>query len=414
MTAGVAGGTEYVAGKAPPSHADEATRVRLGASAATPPDVLQQLASDGSTVVRAALAMNPAAPPQANRVLAQDADERVRILLARKLANLAPGLPSDAQAALRDQAQETLTALVADEAVRVRAAIAEVVKDMPDAPRAVILRLAQDPSVMVSEPVIRLSPLLGTEDLLALLAGSPPPDTILAVCRRQGIDAAVSDAIAASADSAAIRALLANHSAQIREATLDALIARAVEHVEWHEPLVRRPALSTRSARALSEIVAAHLLEALAARSDLEPKLAEDMRARLAARLSTPGPVADDRVTEAALAQAQKMAGAGQVTEDKLLEAAERGDAPLVSALLAMAAGLPVSVVDRAATLRSGKGLVSLAWKAGFTMRCAAALQLTLARLSPDALLCSGPGGGFPLAVEEMRWQLEFLERMGR
>lgn len=389
---------------------DEATRVRLGASAATPPDVLRLLASDDSTMVRAALAMNPATPPQANRALARDADERVRTLLARKLASLLPGLSSYTQTALQDQAREMLTALVADEAERVRAAIAEVVKEMPEAPREVILRLAQDLSVMVSEPVIRLSPLLGTEDLLALLAGCPPPATILAVSRRQGIEAAVSEAIAASADSAAIQALLANHSAQIREATLDALIARAIEHVEWHEPLVRRPALSARSARALSKIVATHLLEVLAARSDLEPKLAEDLRTRLATRLSPPA--ADEQ--DAALAEARKIAGEGQLTEDTLLEAAERGDACRVSALLATAARLPVSVVDRAATLRSGKGMVSLAWKAGFSMRCAVALQTILARLPPQALLCSGPGGGFPLAVEEMRWQLEFLERMGR
>ena len=69
--------------------------------------------------------------------------------------------------------------------------------------------------------------------------------------------------------------------------------------------------------------------------------------------------------------------------------------------------------MDRAASLRSAKGLISLVWKAGFTMRVAVALQTLLARLAPDAVLMAGPGGGFPLAVEEMRWQLEFLARMG-
>ena len=72
-----------------------------------------------------------------------------------------------------------LAELVEDEAVRVRAAIADVVKDMPQAPRELILRLAHDSAVPVSEPVIRLSPLLTTEDLLALLARrparAPPP-----------------------------------------------------------------------------------------------------------------------------------------------------------------------------------------------------------------------------------------------
>ena len=115
-----------------------------------------------------------------------------------------------------------------------------------------------------------------------------------------------------------------------------------------------------------------------------------------------------------ALAEAQALARAGRLDEDAALEAARRGDPQFATALLAVAAGLPVSVVDRAASLRSAKGLVSLAWKAGFSMRAASALQTVLARLGPDAILPPGPGGGFPLAIEEMRWQLDFLGRMGR
>ena len=97
-----------------------------------------------------------------------------------------------------------------------------------------------------------------------------------------------------------------------------------------------------------------------------------------------------------------------------MLAAARRGETRYSAALLAVAAGMPVSVVDRASSLRSAKGLVSLVWKAGFTMRVAVALQILLARLAPDAVLTAGPDGCFPLAVEEMRWQLEFLARMGQ
>ena len=110
----------------------EAARVRLGASTVTEPEVLHDLARDPLVTVRAALALNPAAPPQVNEALVGDPDERVRILLARKLAALAPSLSVADQAQLRRVTWETLTALVADEAVRVRATIADAVKDMPD------------------------------------------------------------------------------------------------------------------------------------------------------------------------------------------------------------------------------------------------------------------------------------------
>jgi Uncharacterised protein conserved in bacteria (DUF2336) len=396
---------------------DEAARVRLSASTATGPDVLRKLAGDPLVTVRAALALNPAAPPQANEALAGDPDERVRILLARKLATLAPSLSAANHAQLQRETWETLTALAADEAVRVRAAIADVVKEMPAAPRELILRLANDTAISVSQPVIRLSPLLTTDDLLALLAKAPSSAIALEVAHRSHLDPAVSDAIAESASNTAIRALLANPSAQIREATLDALIARSIEHTDWHKPLVHRPSLPLRAARMLSEIVATHLLELLAARADLDPAVAEELRRRLAARLQSDAKKPPDPVepgTEQALALARALAECGKLTEEDVLGAARRGEARYGAALLAVAAGTSVAVVDRAAALRSAKGLVSLVWKAGFTMRSAIALQGLLARLAPDAILAGGPGGDFPLGVEEMRWQIEFLDRMGR
>jgi uncharacterized protein (DUF2336 family) len=397
-------------------------RVRLGVSTASEPDVLRELANDPSVTVRAALALNPAAPSPANESLAGDPDNRVRTLLARKLAALAPSLSAADQTVLHRETWNTLLALATDEVVRVRATIADAVKDMPVAPRELVLRLAHDTEISVSEPVILLSPLLTTDDLLALLVNAPAPRTALAVARRSRVDDEVSDAIAASADGVAIRALLANPSAQIREATLDALIVRSVEHTDWHEPLVRRPSLPQRAARMLSEIVATRLLEVLATRADLPPPLAEELRSRLVARLRSDALKSDamkqaDRLEptpEQMLAEVRGLAERGQLAEEAILDAARRGDVRYAAALLAVAAGTSVAVVDRAAALRSAKGLVSLVWKAGFTMQAAIALQGLLARLAPDAVLTGGQGGNFPLAVEEMRWQLEFLERMGR
>jgi uncharacterized protein (DUF2336 family) len=396
---------------------DEAARVRLGAGAATKADVLIDLSNDTSVTVRAALALNTAAPPRVNEVLAADSDERVRILLARKLTALVPGLSAAEHARLHQETWDTLKALVADEAVRVRAIIAEAVKELPDAPRGLIRQLAHDTEKSVFEPVIRLSPLLTTEDLLTLVAMAPAAGTVLAVAHRAELDPVVSDAIAASADGTAIRALLANPSAQIREATLDVLVARSVNHPDWHEPLVRRPSLPPRAAHMLSELLATHLLAELATRADLPPSLAEELRRRIAVRLAPvpePPTAPLDTTAEDALAQARATAARGELVEETLLAAARRGETRYAAALLALAADTSVSVVDRASSLRSAKGLVSLVWKAGFTMQVAVALQTLLARLAPEAVLTAGQSGGFPLAVEEMRWQLDFLGRMGR
>ena len=381
---------------------DETTRVRLGAQPGTRPETLRSLAADPSVTVRASLALNPATPPETNAALARDPDERVRTLIARKLSALAPALSAGARTKLQQETLETLTALAQDEAARVRAAIAEAVKDMPAAPRELILRLAHDKATTVCEPVIRFSPLLTTDDLVALVAAAPSTGTRLAVAQRAAIDTAVSDALVQNGTDDVILALLSNGSAQIREATLDALAEQAEAHASWQGPLVRRPVLSGHAVATLSRIVADHLMEVLAERGDLTPDAATTLRTRVSARLVPPS-----RPEESAPAT-------GVATEADILDAARDGDARKAATLLAAAAGVPLSVVRRAATLRSAKGLVSLVWKAGFSMRAGYAVQLLLARLSPGVALKAGPGNNFPLSVQEMRWQLDFLTGNGR
>ena len=67
-------------------------------------------------------------------------------------------------------------------------------------------------------------------------------------------------------------------------------------------------------------------------------------------------------------------------------------------------------------TLRSAKALVSLVWKAEFSMRVAGPVQMLLGQLGPQEVLQTGDEGseGFSLTQDEMRWQVDFLTRMGR
>ncbi len=400
---------------APAEDTTEAARVRLGAAPDTAPHVLRSLASDPAVTVRAAVAMNLAAAGDTDLVLAQDRDERVRTLLARKLANLVPNLGVADRAALRERALGTLNRLVSDEAVRVREAIADVLKDMPQAPRSIIMQLARDVATTVFDPVVRLSPLLGSEDLLALLASAPAAEVAVSIAARPCLAEDVADAVAATSNVRAITALLSNSTAAIRESTLDMLAMAGAPHEAWHKPLVSHPKLSERAARALSDYVATQLLDVLAGRADLPLATARELRQRLELRLNPPpARTRHDPDIDQAMIEAQQLLSEHQLDEAALLAAIQRGEPRMATAILALAAELPASVVDRAATLRSAKGLISLVWKAGFTMNVAGPLQTLLARLNPSTILRPTPSGGFPLAVDEMRWQLDFLRDMGR
>jgi uncharacterized protein (DUF2336 family) len=391
--------------------ADEATRVRQGACVTTSPEILWALAKDPSVTVRVSLAMNPALPESVSAVLAADTDARVRAILSRKLSTLTPGLAGDARQRVQSDAVANLTAMVADAALRVRINIAEAVKHLEDGPRDIVLRLAHDPAVMVCEPVIRFSPMLTQEDLVALIATGPPPSTLKAIASRPKIDEAVSDAVVCTADHAAIRALLANPTAQIREATLDALAAQSEEQTDWQAPLVNRPHLPPRAQRMLSEIVTGHLLETLAARSDLDPKVAQTLRAAL--EQGRPNPAATSSADDGARladTQAQALKQAGKIDDEAILEALRRNADQEATAMLAAKAEVPVAVIERACALRSAKGIVSLAWKAGLTVQTSVVLQVALGHLTPDLVLRPKQDDAFPLSEDEMRWQLGFLD----
>jgi uncharacterized protein (DUF2336 family) len=408
---------EYEDAKRIARNGDPQERTALASRAEMAPEILYYLAADKTASVRVAVASNDATPPQANAMLAGDTEEAVRIALARKIAALSPTLDRNEADRLSRLTWETLARLVNDTAVQVRAAIADVVKTMPDAPRSLVTRLAHDTEIPVAGPVLEFSPLLTTDDLLSLVADPPASETVSAIARRPHLNHQVSDAIAASASSSAITQLLSNRSAQIRETTLDALIARAGHHTEWHEPLVQRPALSASAALKLAGIVAQHLVMKLSERPDIDPATAEFLKKQIVKQVSwgqqsaTNAHPSDHPVASAALGQAAAMETEGELSEDRLLMSAAMGEARLVSAMLARGAGVALSVVERAASLRSAKGLVALCWKAGFSMRSAVVVQALLGRLPPNAAITSIAGQAWPLSEEEMRWQISFLSR---
>ena len=401
-----------------PADSAERQRVRLASDPMAKPALLAPLARDPSVTVRTALAINPATEGAVLSDIASDPDERVRAVLAHRLAMLLPSLPTGRLAPLQAQALAALSVLVADEAVRVRLAIASVIREMPDVPHALILQLARDPAVAVSDPIIRLSPLLETEDLLALVTEPTAPATLISVARRPHLAMRVADQIATGTDTHAIAALLENPSSAISEAALDQVIARAAQRPNWHTGLVRRPHLSDAASRALAEFVVRDALADLALRADLPPGLSHIIGSRLATILAAqsgaqPAGRQKPPSLDEAFEVAKAMAKEGRLTEDSTMETARGGEVRMCIAMLAVAGCVEVAVVERASTLRSAKGLISLIWRAGLSMRCAGMLQTLLLRLPPEAILRPNAGGGFPLTQEEMQWQVDFLVRIG-
>lgn len=415
----------YAEAKELASHQDPDVRRELAERPDVVPEILYYLAEDPDPRVRRAIIANSATPPLAHLLLATDADEDVRCDLAAKIARLAPELTASEHDRVQKATQEALAALARDQIPRVRQILSEALKDVAEAPSGVIRQLARDAEVAVAAPVLEFSPVLTDEDLLEIIASSPVSGKLSAISRRRQVTEVVADAIADTEDESAICQLLANDSAQIREETLDRLIEAAPVHPTWHEPLVRRPTLSSGAAVRLARFVADNLILVLQRRDDLPPEVARSVARIVHRRLGEPERDADgtDRPADAparadyhrprpeTMERASFMASRGMLTEKVVEDAIFAADEDFVTAAIAVLGKLAPEVVSAALLSSSPPAISAVAWRARLTPACAVHLQVQIGRVAPAELLRPARTGGYALSKDEMSWQIDLFRR---
>jgi len=393
-------------------HPDAAQRLILAKRADLPPEVLYFLAGDEDVSVRQAVAENPATPAKGNLLLVDDADPDVRSLLADKIAK-AGEADSDRQ---RSITRDILNRLAQDQVVKVRAIIANVLKDHSDADPEVILRLARDSEIIVAAPILQYSPILTDDDLLELILSSPIEGALAAISRRSYVDPRVTAAIVSSGNSHAITHLLQNSNASLQEDTLDALIGQAEERPEWQEPLVYRPELTTHSAQKLAEVVAGHLLDRMLARKDLPPDAVAAVAKIVHQRLQEQGPSQPQGVDLPAdlesryapfLKRARELMANNKLDEVTLAVALMADNTDDLVAGLAVRAKAPIASVMEIIASRSAAAMISLAWAAKLTPDFAVELQSRLAGIALGSILRPTANGDYALSKDEICWQLE-------
>jgi uncharacterized protein (DUF2336 family) len=410
------GDPEYEAAKRVAQGADAAERLSLASSTDVAPEILYYLAEDEDPRVRLAVARNPTTPRQADSFLSRDGDVEVRSELAGKIARLTPDLDDEERATVRKMTVEVLETLAQDEMVRVRAMISSTLKDIPLAPPEVISRvietLARDPNLSVSQPLLENSPLLSDEVLAEIIASPPVQGAIAAISRRWEVSTEISDAIVETDDEPAIIALLRNDSAQIREETLDRLIETASDRPDLHEPLVRRPRLSSANALKLAKFVAIALVAELKRRAELDDHTSALLSQELTRRIEAdPGGAvgleSDDPVDERN--SAVRLHNNGQLTDKMISVALASGRRAFLMAALALRSGLEEPVVHSLISSRNGKAMTALAWKADLNMAFALQLQLRLGNLTSTAAIRPNSQGEFPLTEDDMIWQIDLV-----
>lgn len=336
----------------------------------------------------------------------QNVDEEVRWEIARKISLLVPDLEESKKDILLDHVFNVLLLLAADQAVRVRRMIAEELRYSYRAPAELVKRLAWDEELEVAAPVLECSPLLGDRDLLEIIANSNVPGVKEAIAKRRDVSAVVSDAIVNSTlrakvsevDVRAIHTLLSNKNARFNENTLEAIAEQAQEHEIWHEDLVARPELTTRVVNKVAHFISHAMLEQLQERQLIAPDVSKELSATISYRLQ------HQQVDweKEADARAIDIFTHGELNQEAVMQALEKGDQEFVIASISLLSNIPKLVVKDMVLAGEALSLVSLAWKAGFTVRDSIPLQSKLGKVGPTQIAYAKEGEYFPFTDDEM------------
>jgi uncharacterized protein (DUF2336 family) len=297
-----------------------------------------------TAAVQAAHAALAAAPDIANLLdLARDHSREGRATLVDAVGNLfiaREGGLSDRESAL---ISEILCKLIEDVETSVRQTLAERLSDRADAPRDLIVHLAND-DISVARPLLLDSPLLDDPTLIEIVRHRSREHK-LAVAIRGGISVPVSDALIATGDGGVIKALLENDGAEISLLAFEYLVEQARRTDEFHEPLIDHRHLPAELASKVYWWVSAHLRDRIVAKFAIDP-IALDETLQLAVR---------DMIAEAdelASGQAGKAAElvehlwrSNALDSKLLIQVLREGEIPLFEAMYARLAELPIETI---------------------------------------------------------------------
>ena len=120
---------------------------------------------------------------------------------------------------------------------------------------------------------------------------------MFAIACRDGLSAEVAEAISATEDKSAIKALLENLTAVINEKAMIAIGTHAPDIPDWHRPLVDRDSLSEKTIRRIATFVSAALFERLIDKHGVDPDVESELRLSVRQRIES-GAVPDDSLPQ--------------------------------------------------------------------------------------------------------------------
>lgn len=274
-------------------------------------------------------------------------------------------------------AQEIFRLMVHDAEVRVREALSANLKSNPLLPRDIAMDLARDVE-SVSIPMIEVSEVLTTEDLIEIVRSQSPQKQV-AVAGRRTIHSDVADILVDTGNQDVVAKLVANPGAHLTEPCIHKVVDRFGDVEAIQEPLVKRPVLPITVAERLVAKVSSHLRGQLLSRHKISPDLAADLvlQGRERATVGLAFGASDDEV-EALVGQ---LALNNRLTPSLVLRAICMGNLKFFEQSLARLAGVPLANARLLVHDPGGSGLDTLCKRADIPRSIFSAIKAAVAAI---------------------------------
>ena len=277
----------------------------------------------------------------------------------------------------RWEAETAMTALLDDPSPLVRRALAEAFANAKDAPRHLVVALANDQDD-VAALVLSRSPVLSDADLVDCAAlGGELARTAIAL--RPRVSVAVAAALAEIAGAASLAALAGNKSAEIPDSAFARMVERHGSHPELREALIARPDLPLpirqSIAIAVSESLAGFVLNCGWLSPERTQRIVREAREKTTLALSSAAEREDISRLVAHLRRT------GQLTPALILRALLSRNLAFAEAAFADLSGLAPARVAGLLRDRRGSGFSALYRKAGLPAGLMPAFEAALMAL---------------------------------
>ncbi len=205
--------------------------------------------------------------------LARDNSARARRALSERVCELClTGNEGKYQLSPEENqlAGEILIRLLREFEIDMRAQLAEKLAVSGIAPKQLIYALAMD-EIIVAAPVIAQSPLLNEQDLIDVIKNKTRAHRLI-VAGRPGISAAVSDALVFEREPDVISVLINNATAEIALAAMAYMVEESRSRASLQEAIIARADLPPQLAQKMLAFVSAELRRHILLNFDVEPE----------------------------------------------------------------------------------------------------------------------------------------------